>query len=432
VEDLLQHDAVTAAVSADTLGHLHAVGGAVHGKDPDVFAAETGQRAAGIGGALLLAGDEGAANRLYGLNFDASAVAGDGGAVALPGAVGEQRVAENYAVAIACRDAHGVLGGDVVAEDVAVAQVTAVGLGIQVEAAQRFVGFEADGERVGGGGFLAGVAVVAVAFAARGRVFASVEEQVTLGVDGTGDRVDPPVDQVKVVGGLVHEQAAGLVFFAMPAAEVVGAVAGIQHPGKVDVARAADRALHDQLAHGGCKRRVAVVECHAQRAAGPLDRVEDLAGLGVIGGHGLFGDGVAAQLHGAADVVVMRGVHGGDDDDVRPGFGYHAVEVAGVVGGQGVRAALPDLAVVPVHARLAEVTERDQLIPPCEVAEDGVNVHSGAAAGTDEREAALGRRHGSVPFRECAQFSCISGKFLPDFLCKCTVMFTLSNVNLRF
>ena len=193
-----------------------------------------------------------------------------------------------------------------------------------------------------------------------------------------------------MVRGFVHEQAAGLVLFAVPAAEVVGAVARIQHPGEVDVARAANSALHDQMAHGGRERGVAVVECDAQRAAGLLDRVEDLAGLGVVGRHRLLGDGIAAQFHGAADVLVMRSVHRGDDDDVRPGLGDHAVEVAGVVGGQSLRAALPDLTVVPVHARLAQVAERDQLVPLCEVAQNGVNVHSGAPTGADKRVAAFG------------------------------------------
>ena len=98
----------------------------------------------------------------------------------------------------------------------------------------------------------------------------------------------------------------------------------------------------------------------------------------------------AAQLHGAADVVVVGGVHGGDDDDVGFSFGDHAVEVFGVVGGQGITAeALLDLPVVVVHARLAEVAERDQLIPLGVIAEDGVDVHAGAAAGSDECVAAF-------------------------------------------
>ena len=86
--------------------------------------------------------------------------------------------------------------------------------------------------------------------------------------------------------------------------------------------------------------------------------------------------------------MVVGGVHGGDDDHIGPGFGDHAVKVVGVIGEQRLYAGvLLDLAVVPVHARLAEVAKRDQFIPLGKVAEDGVNVHSGAAAGADEGEA---------------------------------------------
>ena len=94
VEDLFQHDAVAAAVAADAFGHFDFVGCAVHGKDIDVFAAEVVQLVGGFGQGLLLAGDECAADGFDGFDFDAAAVAGDGGAVALPGAVGEQGVAE--------------------------------------------------------------------------------------------------------------------------------------------------------------------------------------------------------------------------------------------------------------------------------------------------------------------------------------------------
>ena len=72
--------------------------------------------------------------------------------------------------------------------------------------------------------------------------------------------------------------------------------------------------------------------------------------------------------------------------NVRLGFGDHAVEVIGVVGGQRAAAGtFLDLPVVEVHARLAQIAERDELIPLGVVAEDGVDVHSGAPAGADER-----------------------------------------------
>ncbi len=118
---------------------------------------------------------------------------------------------------------------------------------------------------------------------------------------------------------------------------------------------------------------------------GALYRVEDLAGLLLADGHGLFGDHVAAQLHGADDVAVVGVIDTGDDDRVGVGLGDHAVEVGGEVGGKRVeRIAGLELAVVEVHAGLAGITQPDELIVLGVGVDDGEDVHGSARAGPDD------------------------------------------------
>src|SRR5204863_484036 len=82
-----------------------------------------------------------------------------------------------------------------------------------------------------------------------------------------GRGVEPPVDQVEVVARLVDHQPAGVALVAVPAAEVVGAVAGVEEPLEVDGEDAADRAGLEQLLDSAVARGVAEVEGDGEPAA---------------------------------------------------------------------------------------------------------------------------------------------------------------------
>ena len=62
-------------------------------------------------------------------------------------------------------------------------------------------------------------------------------------VDGDRNGREPPVDEVEMVRALVHEQRPGLRGMGVPAAEVVGAVVGIEEVFEVDRADLADRGI---------------------------------------------------------------------------------------------------------------------------------------------------------------------------------------------
>ena len=94
--------------------------------------------------------------------------------------------------------------------------------------------------------------------------------------------------------------------------------------------------LRDRLTHPGGPRRPSVVEGHPQLSARSLDGVHDEIALVGVNRHRLLGDGVASQLHGPYDVLVVVGVDGGHDHDVGARLLDHPVEVVGAVGGDFV------------------------------------------------------------------------------------------------
>ena len=172
---------------------------------------------------------------------------------------------------------------------------------------------------------------------------------------------EPEVDQIEVVGGLVHQQAAGVALVAVPAAEVVGAVAQVEQPLEVHREHLANGVGHEQLAHRGGVRRVAVVEGDPQLAPGAVNCVQDLLALLRIDRHRLLGDGVAAQLHGAHDVAVMGTVDRRHDHRIGLGLGDHAVELLRPVSGnRGAAGRAVDL-VGQVEPGLVDVAERHHL-----------------------------------------------------------------------
>jgi hypothetical protein len=60
-------------------------------------------------------------------------------------------------------------------------------------------------------------------------------------------RVEPPVDEVEVMGGLVDPERAAPLAQPVPAAEVVGAVLGVEIPGEVHGGDPPDRAREQYL-----------------------------------------------------------------------------------------------------------------------------------------------------------------------------------------
>jgi len=150
------------------------------------------------------------------------------------------------------------------------------------------------------------------------------------------------------MGCFVHHQAAGILFLAVPAAEIIGAVTGIEHPVKIDGEDVADGPLHEQILDLGARRRIAIVEGCRAAPARLFDRFEDGAAFFGVGGHRLFSDDIASQLHGTDNILVMESIHCGDNHRLRPGFCDHPVEIAGSIDGwfrliEGARVALRPL-----------------------------------------------------------------------------------------
>ena len=164
-----------------------------------------------------------------------------------------------------------------------------------------------------------------------GGVAVAVELEAAAGVDAGRHVADPPVDQVEVVARLVHQQAAGVLLLAVPAAEVVGAVHGVERPLEVHRGDLADLAGRDDLAQGGVPRGVPVVERHDDVPAGLGDRARDPSAARPVDGQRLLDDDVGPRGERPRHQLGVRVVGRGHDDDVDGLLGDHLLEAVGRV-----------------------------------------------------------------------------------------------------
>jgi hypothetical protein len=196
-----------------------------------------------------------------------------------------------------------------------------------------------------------------------------------------------------MVGGLVHHEPAADLLLAMPAPKIVRAVHRVEQPVKIDRQHVADRVLHEQILHLGARRRIPVVEQHPHVAPAALDRVQNTLGFLGRRGQRLLGDGVTAGVQRAYDVVVVRGVRGGDDHRVGFGLGQQPVEVFGQLP-PGRRPGSADELPGELEAPGVRVAQTDELALFPKGLGDGRDVHARARAQTDDDVATPRRRAG--------------------------------------
>ena len=58
----------------------------------------------------------------------------------------------------------------------------------------------------------------------------TIEFELTHGKNGSWIRIDPPIDQVEMMGRLMDKQPTTIFLFPMPATEIIRAMTGIQNP----------------------------------------------------------------------------------------------------------------------------------------------------------------------------------------------------------
>ena len=120
-----------------------------------------------------------------------------------------------------------------------------------------------------------------------------------------------------MVARLMHEQPAGGGLLPVPAAEVVGAVHGIQDPLEMHRGDLADDPVGDHPPEHPVARRVAVVERHPERARRRPGRVREQPGAVGRGRHRLLQDDVAAGPQRLRRVPRMGVIRRGHEDRVR-------------------------------------------------------------------------------------------------------------------
>jgi hypothetical protein len=226
---------------------------------------------------------------------------------------------------------------------------------------------------------------------------AAVEAEPPVAEGLPGLVVEPPVHQVEVVRGLVHQQAAAVVLLAVPAAEVVGAVPYVEQPLEVDRQHLADGAVGEQAADLLVHGVEAVVEGDGEGVAGLADGAEDAGAATGVDGHRFLGDDAAAGLQGRDDVAVVLGVDGRDDDLVDALLGEQFGEAVGFPRGGGGCAGLGQQPVVEGHPGRAGVAQGGHDMAGAFGEAAGVQL--GPVAGADDGCAQDGSSaHGRCPF----------------------------------
>ena len=91
-------------------------------------------------------------------------------------------------------------------------------------------------------------------------IFPAVKFQIPHRIDCFRPGLDPPVDQVEVMGGFVDHQAAGIPFVPVPASEIIRPVIGVQKPFKVDAGQSPANPAGKQFPDFSIAWTVTVVE----------------------------------------------------------------------------------------------------------------------------------------------------------------------------
>src|SRR5260221_1140913 len=307
-------------------------------------------------------------------DLDAAAAPVEGEMVAFDRHVAIDRIGDLDAVLVADRRTHRVEDVDILAEDAGIAHITVLARGILVEHLEQRVLADVEIMRA-----LAGMRAGAAALAAERPVLAVVA-QAAEGGDRSRIGFEIPVEQVEMMRRLVDEEAGGIFHLGMPAAEIIGAVAGIEIPVEIDRGDLADDAGAQQLLdpHGG--RRIAVVERDVDATAGARLGIEDAAALLDRGRHRLFGDDVGAGLERRDDIVVVIAVARADDDEGGTGLAQHRGEIGIDRGGDADRIAHA------LGAQAIGIAKPDQLDPAAIAGDQPLAPHVEAAmTGPDQR-----------------------------------------------
>ena len=202
----------------------------------------------------------------------------------------------------------------------------------------------------------------------------SVVIQGSEGVDRVGDPVDPPVDQVEVVAGLMDGKAAGVLAHPVPTVEIAGAVFDVDVPGEVHMGDPSNALFQQQFPQFPVDRGVAVIEGADDFPFGLLFGLTDPDHILDIGAHGLFADDIEIVLQPLEDVVHMKTVFAHDKEGVRFGLFDHFFHLIGPI----LRKILGfgDLFLADFEAQRVDIQKADHLGGIREIFDDRLDKHS--------------------------------------------------------
>ena len=221
--------------------------------------------------------------------------------------------------------------------------------------------------------FFALVAMTAVLLGRIEDTVGTIVVQSTESVDIFRHTIDPPVDKVKVVAGLVDGKTSGVLTHTVPAMEIAGAVFDVDIPVQIDMGDTADLAVNDHFTDLGVDGVIAVVEGADEFTFGFLLSFHHLESVSGVGGHGLFADDINIVTQSADDVFNMETVHADDQNGIGFGLSHHLVKVCSHVFGHIL--GFGNSVFADLETQRIDVEHTDQLSTMLELTEHGADVH---------------------------------------------------------
>ena len=207
---------------------------------------------------------------------------------------------------------------------------------------------------------------------------------------------------------LVHEKTARVLLVPVPAAEVVGAVVGVEHPLEVDGGDLPDRAVLDDPAQRAVAGGVPVVERQHHLSAGAFDDLFDAGRARRVDRQRLLDHDIGTGLERADDQLGMQIVARADDDPVDAFVADHLFELVGGREAGSGGACVDRASGMEGGAHGVGLDDRDQFGAVPVRSGDRIDIHLRADSGTGQGITGLRHRDPSLISNSGNVFSTIA------------------------
>ncbi len=164
---------------------------------------------------------------------------------------------------ISHQNSHRILNADTVSENALISYITIVFFSVKIHTLKAWIFIHVQGERI----ILSIRAAVSTSikfnFAPFFSVFPSIKQKFPHRENGFRRCVQPEIYKIEVVCRFMHQKASAVSFVPVPSAEIIGTVASIKQPFKMNGIYVSYSPISYKLSDFCVVRRIPVIECHS-------------------------------------------------------------------------------------------------------------------------------------------------------------------------